>query len=384
MTVNGGARDTVSGGSGGLDYRNADGGANDVTTAAGSSSVLDVANDAVHSFGSDTIRHRGGNVSMDVHGDSALRIDDGNSSFSLYGRTSVTVAAGYDRFTLAPGADASFDVGARGGLASIREDGASARVLLRDPGSLGAEPAAVSVSGGSADIAANPGYGISVSTSGAAPVSVTASSGPVSVSSSGADAVRLGSGPSYVAVLGDGAEVWAGSGDLRIGDYDWSGGGSFTLHGGSGSVSADAGSARMSFVGGSGDAVLTGEALDIVGGSGSVSVTGRYGSHVASFTGGSGAVSLALDGSGSDITFGSGAASVHALGWGASDVFRFAAGQAGTSTIDNFRVGTDAAVLGAGVSVASADAAGGSARFVLSSGATVTFNGVADTRGVFG
>ena len=74
---------------------------------------------------------------------------------------------------------------------------------------------------------------------------------------------------------------------------------------------------------------------------------------------------------------------VQESGWGASNVFNFLSGQSGTDVISGFQVGTDQAVLGAGVSIASQSVVGGSALFLLSNGSHVTFTGITTANGLF-
>lgn len=341
MTVTGGARSTISGGSGGLVFHGFGGGADDVTTAAGSRNTVEVNNSNVHSFGTDTIVSQGGNNSFDLHGTSSLQLQQGVSYVDLYGNDALTTANGYDHITAHAGAAVTLSTTT---MNSVHLDGASVSATFTDANAGGAVSTA-SMSSGTGDLSTAPG-GISVSTSGSAPMSVSVS-GQVIVNSNGADAIRVGDGFAQVTLHAAGAEVWAGAGSLALHAYGPDGS-AFILHGGSGSVALDEGGSRMTFVGGTGSA------------------------------------SLALDGNGADITFGSGASHVSGLTYGTGNAFHFLAGQGGTDLIDSFRVGTDKASLGAGVTIASASVAGGSAHFLLSNGADVTFTGLADTRGVFG
>lgn len=162
-------------------------------------------------------------------------------------------------------------------------------------------------------------------------------------------------------------------------DYNWSGG-HFTLHGGTGSVAVSQTPSAMTFIGGSGSASLNGGQMSITAGSGAVTVSNAQ---LLAFQGGSGIANLSLNSQGSSINFGSGRTTVQGLGWGAANTFGFFAGQSGTDIINSFVVGTDKALLGAGVSVLSQGIVNGSAQFILSNGSTVTFSGITNTQGIF-
>ena len=74
LTVNGGSRETITGGSGGITYAATDGGgANTITTAAGSRNTLALSGpDTVVSHGNDTISAGAGNQTITVDGNSAV------------------------------------------------------------------------------------------------------------------------------------------------------------------------------------------------------------------------------------------------------------------------------------------------------------------------
>ena len=376
MTVNGGSRLSLSGGSGGVIFNDFGGGANTVTTLAGAFDTLHVSqSDQINSYGSDTIIHDGGNTSIAIYGDSSLTLLDGNSHVSLAGHDTVNVAAGYDIFSVTQGAEVAFTLA---NLNVVHETGATVNIAFTDPNTPGSTALAVSVSGGAADISTTPGSGVVVTTSGSAPVAITAT-GAVSITSAGADMIHLGSDAANVALKGSDAEIWAGSGKLTLNDYDWNGG-RFILHGGAGSVVVNQAPSAMTFIGGSGSASLSGGQMSITAASGDVTVSDAQ---ILAFQGGSGSAILSLNSLGSSINFGTGKTTVQELGWGAANTFGFLAGQSGSSTIANFIVGTDKAVLGAGVSVVSQSIVNGSAQFALSNGSTVTFSGVTSTQGIF-
>ena len=381
LTINGGSRDTVVGGSGGIVYNDFGQGANTVTTAAGSTNVLNISgSDQINSYGTDTIDQEPGNTSIDIYGKSSLMLEGGNSQILLAGQDTVQELTGNDTFTVSQGADASI---ATADMSNINETGATVSVSFADPTIPGSGPATVTVTGGTASIYTSHGSALAVNTQGSGPVDIVASTGDAVISSNGADTIHLGAGSDSATLFGSGAQVWAGSGDLTLNDNDWANdGGNFILNGGPGSISlsVNAGNTRVQFIGGSGAASLDRGREDIVGGSGALTVTNAQ---ITSFQGGSGSAKLSLNTLGSTIDFGDGNTTVQEPGWGASNVFNFLAGQSGTDVISGFQVGTDEAVLGAGVSIASQNVVGGSAQFLLSNGSHVTFTGITTTSGLF-
>ena len=379
LTVNGGSRDTVVGGSGGLVYNGFSGGANDVTTVAGSKNVLQVNADTVHSYGTDAIVHQVGNDYLDIHGNSSLDTKAGNVNVDLHGSDIVVDEGNGGTFNVFAGATLTATLA---GGATIHDQGSYVSATFTDATNGGAVSKMV-VSSGAADIGSSPGAGMFATTTAGGSAVVT-TDGPSTVDSKGADAIHFGSGSDNVSLGGDGAVVWGGSGNLTVGN-DGATTGSFVVHGGTGSTGINLWASHVTYDGGSGAANLTGGgSYAVVAGSGDITAQQNYGVDITSFVGGSGKATLSLGGAGSDVTFGTGTSSIHDLGWGGVDTFRFLAGQNGTDSIDNFRVGTDHAILGQGVSVSSAAVVSGSAQFLLSDGAHVAFNGVGSTSGIFG
>ena len=383
MTVNGGARDTVTGGSGGIVFNEDGGGANTVTTMAGSANTIALTGaDTLDSEGTDTITTAGGNQDITVAGTASLTMGEGNSHVAVTGHAAVRATGGNSRVDVAAGATA--DVATTGWM-TVTGSGPGVSLARLDGG--GAEAGRVSLLAGSATLGTYGEYGMQVTTGGGhteVAASGANAGSSLSIRSNGADTVRTGDGAATVTLQGGDSEVWAGSGTLTL--HDWiQGGNGAAVHAGSGVVQAEVGyGAAMTFFGGSGDAVLQGSTMDIVGGSGSITTTGYYGSAVRSFIGGSGAADLRLDGSGSNLTMGSGTAKVHELGWGNADTYRFTSASTGTTVIENFRAGTDRALLGAGVGIAAQDTAGGNTHVRLTTGADVTFVGVQSGAGLFG
>ncbi len=383
MTVNGGARDTITGGSGGIWFSENGGGANTITTMAGSTNVIAITGtDILDSEGTDAITTTDGNQDITIGGTASLALGTGNSHVAVTGHAAITATGGNSKIDVAAGATA--DVAAMGWI-TVNGSGPGVSLALLD--GQGAEAGRVSLLAGDATLGTYGEYGMQVTTgSGHAEVAATGANagGSLKIWSNGADTIRTGDGAATVTLQSGDSEVWAGSGALTL--HDWiQGGNGAVVHAGSGSVQADVGwGASMTFLGGSGDAVLGGGTMDIVGGSGGIVTTGYYGSSVRSFIGGTGNANLQLDNTGSDLTMGSGTAVVHELGWGSADIYHFTAASTGTTLIENFRAGADRALLGAGVGIASQDQVDGSAHVRLTNGANVTFVGVQGGAGLFG
>ena len=236
MTINGGSRDTVVGGAGGIIYHDFGGGANTVTTMAGSTNLLELSGmDLINSYGNDTINHSDGNNTINIYGNSSLWIGDGNSQVYLAGHDTVTVAPTYasnNWFTVVRGADVSLTVCNNNW---IHDAGGAAKVSVVNSGVPDVAVSVVAVSGGVADLYTDPLAGISVTTDGSSPVAITAD-GAVLIKSNGADTIHLGAGVASVQALSNGAQIWGGSGTATISSGDWMSSDITTVYGGSGSL----------------------------------------------------------------------------------------------------------------------------------------------------
>ena len=379
LTVNGGARNTITGGAGGIDLHAFEGGANDITTAAGSTNLLEIAGtNQVNSWGNDTIIHRNGNTNIAVHGDSTLHLGSGVINLALAGRDTVTSTDSFCRIAVTAGADITFASNAR---ADIQATNATVRATLAaspDSPSPVAAPASLTATGGAFNLHLHHDTGISLTTDAAAgPTSITAA-GAVRITSMGADRIALADGAANLRLHGNGADIQAGSGKLDL-FADWSAG-AFSLHGGSGLINASLTAATMHFVGGSGGATLSGGRMDVVAGSGSLDIRDTQ---LTSFTGGSGTANISLNNASSVLTFGSGQTTVQQLTWGAANTYDFAHANNGREIIAGFRPGLDIATTGANVSITSQNTTPGSTNFTLSNGANVTFLGIQTPDGIF-
>jgi len=383
MTVNGGARDTLNGGSGGIWFNENGGGANTITTMAGSTNVIALTGtDVLDSEGADAITTTGGNQDITIGGTASLTMGEGNSHVAVTGHAAIVATGGSSRVDVAAGGTA--DVATMGWM-TVTGSGPGISLALLD--GQGAEAGRVSLLAGSATLGTYGEYGMQVTTgSGHAEVAASGANagGSLNIWSNGADTIRTGDGAATVTLQGGDSEVWAGTGMLTLHDST-QGGQTAVVHAGAGFVQADVGyGGSMTFLGGSGYALLQGGTMDIVGGSGAIMTAGYYGSSVRSFIGGSGDAYLQLDNTGSDLTMGSGTAVVQGLGWGSTDIYHFTAASTGTTLIEGFRVGADRALLGAGVGIASQDVVDGSAHVRLTNGGDVTFAGVQGGASLFG
>ena len=373
LTVHGGSRESISGGSGGLTYLATDGGgANTLATAANSANLLQLAGaDVVQSHGNDTITGGSGNQTIAVFGNALIDGGTGSSQFTLSGRDTLVGGGGGDAVTVTKGAVATItaDAGTR-----VTETAASTTFTI------GSTHASASVAGGAASIGDNDG-GVAVTTTAAAGTAVTVG-GAASVSSGGADTIQAGSGTEAIALHAAHAQVYGGSGALTVVDQDWTTGDTETVHGGSGSLSYDQGPGALTFIGGTGNAVINAEwgSAHVVAGSGNISLTG--GSAGLSFTAGTGHADVTLTPGGGTITLGSGSTIVREASYGAADTFNFQAGHGGgTDVVTGFRFGIDRVNFG-GLSISSATQGAGGINVTLNDGTHITMIGSVGTPGI--
>ncbi len=379
LTVNGGARETIIGGSGGLTYlANATSAANTITTLAGTSNLLSMTGaNVVNSWGSDVIYGGSGNQLITVHGNSTVNGSTGVSTVTFSG-TDTLNGVGNDRVTVTAGANATIHAGS---LATVQETGASVQFSIGS----GVYAASATIVGGVATVTGGTGTALSVSTQAGTSTAVTLTSGPASVYSRGSDVITGGSGADTVTITAANTQIWGGSGSLTVTNYDWTAGHVQTVHGGSGSATISAGAGVLTFIGGSGSAVITAGSgsLYLTGGSGSLTASGGAGA--TRFIGGSGTSNLTLNPAGGEVTFGTGNTTVQVAGWGSGVLFDFVAGAGGgVDLIKGFRVGTDKLALVGGVAVQSQSVIGGSASLVLTDGTKVQLAGVTTTAHLFG
>ncbi len=324
LTINGGAREVITGGSGGLVFNENGGGANSITTAAGSVNVLQLSGgDVVNSQGCDTIGGGSANSTFTVGGTATITGSTGSSNTTVNGNLTL-LGRGQDYVTVNAGGSLIMTAGTNDVVSET-----SATVNFS--GAAGSAVPNVSITGGSAYFYYGPGFGaansIILTTRSGTSTNVSVSSGTAKIYSNGTDVIHAGTGPDTISVYAANTQVYGGSGSLTLAAY------------GSG----------MKFIAGTGAATLA---------------LGSSGGH--------------------NVTFGVGNTSATVYG-GAADVFNFVAGTyAGTDVISGFRLGTDKLVLQGGVTVTSQATAGGSTNLALSDGAHLQLIGVTSTANLFG
>ncbi len=344
LTINGGARETVAGGSGGLTLNEtATGGGDLVTTAVGSTNILALyGSNTVQSWGYDTITAGPGSETIAVYGDATI---------AAAGNASVAEAGATLHFT---NTLAAASVTVTGGVASL--------VSYAQSGATG---------------------GISVTTAQGASTDVAMGDGRVAVTAAGNDTIEAGASPASITTIGGNAQITGAAGALAVHNHDTKPGDHVTLAGGAGTVSYDQSAGSLTFLGGSGDTVIAGGtgSLDLTAGTGSLTVSG--GAASLKIVAGSGYMSVALPSTGGQIEFGSGIAAVHEAGWGSANIFAFVAGQSGgTDTITGFRAGVDILSL-QGVAVVAQQIVSGTATLTLTDGTALTLTNVGSNAQLF-
>src|SRR5271166_1810068 len=369
MTIDDGSRETIVGGSGGLTFNSDGGGANNVTTLAGSKNVLNLSgSDVINSTGTDTVTTIG-TLSGTVSGNSFVNGGGGDISLVLAGFETFT-GQGHDTLSATTGAVVTVN---DSGFSTVSEHGAT--VAYTQEGS-SAPIANVKVSGGSASIHSDPSSGLQVTTSAGSSTAVVMGAGRQEVTSNANDQIHAGSGNDTIVAAAGGVHIWGGSGTTTIADVDWKSSDTTTVDGGTGSLHLTGGADALSFIGGSGSAVINGGSgsLYVAGGSGALTVSA--GAAPTTFIGGSGTAKISLNAAGGSVRFGTGAITVNECGSGAAVSYTFISGQTtARDVINGFRVATDRLVL-KGVSVTSATVAGGSASIVFSDQIHLTLTGV--------
>ena len=370
MTVNGGSRETITGGSGGIVYNASSmGGSDTITTAAGSSNTIALINaDTVQSWGSDTITGGTGNQTINVYGNSTITGSQGNSVVTLSGTDTFT-GVGQDNITVTPGAVATISAGIN---TPTTETGATVNYTV--PGTSGAL-ASASVTGGSANLV-NTSNGIAIASNGSSAAKISLGAGTDTVNSAASDTVYGGTGTDTVTITAANTTLWGGSGALTVQDYDWNSGDKQTAHGGTGSFTYSQLTGGLTFIGGAGSAAINGGngSLNITAGSGQISVSG--GSAGTVFTAGSGSANVTLSSSSGTVNFGKGNTNLQIMSGSTAAVLNFGGGHGGgTDTIYGFRGGVDTFHLN-GISLRSETIISGGYDFKMSDGTDIRLMGV--------
>ena len=377
LTVTGGSNDVMTGGAGGLTYTATDGGgSNTISTAAAAHDTLTLAGaDVVKSYGTDVIYGGNGNQQVAVFGNSTVYGSTANSTLSFAGIDTLNgSASGHDNCTAASGSTLTVNAGA---YASVAETAATVKFNIA-----GFTPAGATLTGGSASVSGGTSTGLAVQTQAGASTNVTIGAGTASVVSFGTDAIHAGTGTNTVTIYGGPSTVWAGTGTLKLFNYD-SHPDTQTVYGGRGAAIVTQAGGTMSFIGSTGSATIDGGwgKLSVTGGAGSLTVTGGEGG--VQIVAGSGATTIAMPHAGGTVEFGSGTDVVTVANWGAGDLFQFASGHGGgTDTINGFRAGTDQLAFH-GVGIVSETLGASSTTLLLNDNTHVVLNGFVDTHHVY-
>ncbi len=370
LTVEAGSRQVITGGAGGLTVtEDGGGGANTITTQAGSTNAITLNNGTLDSWGHDTITQPGGNNTLSIHGDATIQGSTGNSRISISGHATLAGRGG-DWLTLAPGADATVQVGwhLEAGLSQ-----SSLRVTAP-----GGDPSlvALSMQNATGSVVVEGGRTAVINTA-AVPVGarITVDGGDSQIYSRGADQVRAGAGTALIRAFAGNSEVWGGSGQLTFQDWDGTAGDRQTIHGGAGSVSISGSNGDITYFGGTGTAVLDGSArnLAIRGGAGSITVANAWATST-NFVGGSGGAALSIGNAGGAVIFGTGNTAVQESAWGVVSYTATGASR-GTQVITGFRIGTDILNL-AGTAVAGQTTDGTGTTLTTTGGARIVLQGI--------
>ncbi len=369
LNVTGGSDQSVTGGTGGLNFTTA-GGADTITTNAAAHDTIGFtyACDVV-SNGTDHIIDGSGNSTVTANGQATITGSTANAYYTLNGQDSLS-GRGYTRVTIG---GASHDTVNGGSLTSIAVNGGWVR--FTQLGNSDGEVATVSGSGASLLDGA------------------TAGVDQITLGGAG-DGAALGGGHQSVSVAATGTRIWATAGSDTInvtagGGNIWGGGGTLvlqmndtrdqqviTVQGGGGLVTQAPGYGNLVFNGGRGAASLGGVSgiENVTAGSGNMTLVGGGGG--TRFTAGSGSAQATLTRAGGTVVFGTGQAAITEAGSGGAVTYDFVAGHGGGSdTITGFRVGTDQMSF-QGVNVTSDVVNAGSTIMTLSDGTHVTFVGV--------
>ena len=374
LTINGGARDTITGGAGGITLNG--GAADTITTAAGSGNTLMLSGSCtVNSWGNDTINAGSGNQQMVLHGNASVTGARGSNVITMLGTDSLTATAGNEQVTVGSGAHVKISTAA---WTTLTETNATVDYTAITGTERIPVSTSVTVTGGSASIFSAADHMLSVQTTASTSTKVVLGTGTVSVQALGADTIFAGVGRGIVTASANGALITGGAGTLSVTGLDRNAGDNITVLGGAGKVTmGNGGFGKMTFIGGSGDAVIDGGygALYVRAGAGNTAVTG--GSGMLRFTAGSGTAAVAISQAGGSVKFGAGNTTVSNLvNYGAADTFTCAAGSGGgIDIIQGFRLGTDKLVL-QGVGITSQRVIGGSTWLTLTDRTQVGLVGV--------
>ena len=368
MDVQGGSRQEVTGGSGGLVFTTA-GGADAITTQEGARDTVGLQGICtLVSNGTDLISAGNGNSTITANGAASITGSTAAAFYALNGNDTLA-ANGYTRATV--GAAGAATVSSFGSLTRLTDQGG--RMVFSELANSDGET--VTVSGGATLIASASADRTDIALTARGAVAVLGG-GQISVSVISGTRVQGGSGADTVTAFVGGAVVQGGAGTLSVNMCDWADSVATTVLAGAGAVNVSDGFGNLIFAGGSGPANIAGSytAETVAAGSGNITLIGGNGGTI--FSAGSGQAVVTLAPGGGTIKFGSGNTVVTEATYGKAAIYDFSAGTGGgTDVINLFRISMDQLNFN-GVAVTQDNVANGSTQLVLSDGTQVTLTGV--------
>jgi hypothetical protein len=361
--VQGGLQNTLSVTGGAMDVKIYGGQMTVVTAGSAQGSTLRFGAGTVtlSSFGNDMIYAGSGSETIIVSGKATVYAGTGTMALYNHGISGATFYGNGGRYLIAgDGGGVTY----YGGVLASTIDAQLSATLIGGAGRL-------TVNGGSRDTITGGAGGLTYVASGGGANTITTQAGSVNqltmdaantVYSWGQDTISLGTGNQNIMTYGK-SVVNGGTGNSKI---------------------ALGGTGSLTFVGGSGSALIesTGSSLHLTGGSGVMTASG--GSMATDFTAGTGTTTLTMNTAGGHVVFGQGATTVQVADSGAGVLFDFAAGSGGgINIIKGFRAGTDRLELLGGIGVKTEIIAGGAANLVLTDNTQVSLVGVTSTTQLF-
>jgi hypothetical protein len=291
---------TVLGGSGGLNYQEAQGfGGSTIVTAAGANDTISApGQDTIASAGNDTISAGGGNLTVQITGNASITSGSGANQYIDNGAISLTGGGGSDTVQVNGASATASATGTFGYFQSVVQGGDLALNIMQ-----AGVADQVTIQGGSVEMQAYDGIMVFTTAGGTGGTNIQFGSGTVAnFCSNGQDTIHAGSGAATVIAAGA-AAIYAGTGALAVYGSGVSGA---SVYGAGGSVLLDGNSGGITYFGGAAansiNAVLTHTTL--TGGAGMMNVIG---SSAQSVIGGSGGLNFSTAGDNDTITTAAGA-----------------------------------------------------------------------------
>ncbi len=335
---------TAIGGSGGMNFSEApSSGANQVTTAAGSSNKLTITgSDTVNSQGNDWITTGALSVTGSVSG--SARIENGTAfdSWTVSGLLTMNGHGGAPLLTLTSGAQATVT----GAYASLRLNDSAGKAsvdMTQVGGALNGSHISFSISGGSSTTSVYEGLTSIATASGPQGATIQLGDGAAQVTSNGHDTIWAGAGSDTVILVGAGAaEVHAGTGSLSVFGRGIPSNTPGKVYGNGGTITIDGDTGNIIYYGGATANAVNAKLgrITLVGGAGRMTVSGGYSQTI---TGGSGGV-VYNAGAAASATITTASGSSNTLNLGTSSTFNITSW--GNDTITGGAGGTTLVVHG--------------------------------------